>query len=74
MSATISAYKRYSIRLDSHSFCRGSYVICIYLPILVSNTISMSYDVRVFNSKMIGLTCEAVTANPSGAPEFTRGF
>ena len=39
-----------SIRLVSQLFCRCScfiYVICIYLRILVSNTISLSDDVRV---------------------------
>ena len=37
-------------RLDSHLFCRGScliYVICIYLRIVVSSTISISDDIRV---------------------------
>jgi hypothetical protein len=40
--------KRYLILLDSHFFCMGSwfiYVICIYLSILLSNAISISWCV-----------------------------
>lgn len=43
MSATTSACRQRSIRLDSHFFCRGLfyiYIICIVLRILVWNTIS----------------------------------
>ena len=43
------------------------YVICIYLRILVSNTIFMPDHVRA-------VTCGAGTVNPSGAPACTLGF
>ena len=39
--------KQCSIRFDSHLFDREFYVICIYLPMWVFNTISILYDVRV---------------------------
>jgi len=42
---------------------------------MVSNTISISDDVRVIdNSHTTGVTNGAGTANPSGAPEFTHVF
>ena len=48
-------------------------VICIYLRMVVSSTISISDDVS-FNSNTTGVTSEAGTAYPSGASEFTPVF
>jgi len=45
-----------------------------YLRKLLSNTIFISDDVRVFNSNTTGVTSGAGTAYPSGAPEFTPIF
>jgi len=48
------------------------YLCC--LRILVSNAISISDDVRVFNSHTTGFTCRAGTVNPSRAHVLTPGF
>jgi hypothetical protein len=42
-----------------------NYVICIYLCILVSNTISMSDDVRIHNNNTMGFTGRAGITYPS---------
>ena len=42
-----------------------NYVICIYLRILVSNTISMSDDVRIHNNNTMGFTGRAGITHPS---------
>ena len=46
------------------------YIICIYLWILVSTSITISYDVRIFTSNTRDATSGLGTAFPSAAPQF----
>jgi len=47
------------------------HVICIYLQMLASNTISISHDVLTYTCNTTGVSSGTGTAYPSGAPEFT---
>jgi len=47
------------------------YIVCIYLHILMSNTISISDDDRVLKNNTTEVTSGAVNANLSEAPQCT---
>jgi hypothetical protein len=63
-----------SVRLYCHFFNRRFVIYLCCLRMLVSNAISISDDVRVFNSHTTDFTCRAETVNPSRAHVLTPCF
>jgi len=77
MSANISALKQCSIPLDSHLLCCESwfiYVICIIYVYWCPTLFPYQMMFVSFKSNAIDVTCGTWTANPFGAPQYTRIF